>query len=171
MQGLYFGIEPVVDSFTPTLDGIEERSIDIAPMYDGLYSAFRRIEQRRFQAEGPGWDELKPGTVADRERMGYDGAHPILNREGSLRRSLTTKGARNAVVEPLPDGLFMGTKDPIAKYHQNGTDRMAARPLVDLTEADAEVFAGIVGEWIYGYAVSESSLGNSESFVAVSGAI
>ena len=149
-----FGITPDVDTFTPTLDGIEKRAIDIVPCYQALYTAFRKIEQKRFSSEGPGWEPLKPSTVADRERQGYGGEHPILNRDGTLRRSLTTKGAKHAVITPMPDGVFFGTKDPIAKYHQEGTEKMVARPIVDLTEADAEVFGEIIGEHVFGYSVT-----------------
>lgn len=182
--GLYIGITPEVDTFTPTLKAIEARALDIAPLYDALYGAFRKIEARRFSSEGPGWKELAPSTRTDRERLGAGGDHPILNRTGApgggaLRKSLTTKGAKDAVVTPMPDGLFMGTKSKIARYHQDGTHgagrnhkvSMPARPLVDLTQADAEVFSGIISEWLYGFKVSETTLGNSSSFVAVSGAI
>ena len=160
---LAFGIVPDVDTFTPTLHGIESRAIDIEPCYQALWTAFRRIEQKRFESEGPGWAALKPSTVADRERQGYGGEHPILNRDGTLRRSLTTKGAKDSVITPMPDGVFFGTKSKIAGYHQDGTRKMVARPLVDLTEADAEVFAGIISEWVYGYGV--------ESFSATEGAL
>lgn len=162
---LAFGITPDVDTFTPTLGGIESRAIDIAPCYEALWTAFRRIEQKRFESEGPGWAALLTSTVADRERQGYGGEHPILNRDGTLRRSLTTKGAKDSVMTPMPDGVFFGTRSKIAGYHQAGTEKMVARPLVDLTEADAEVFGGIIGEWVYGYSVA------SETFAATEGAL
>lgn len=181
---LQIDITPVEDTFTPELMEIQGRLIDIEPCYDALYSAFRRIEQRRFDGEGPGWKELAPSTVAGREAMGITGSHPILNRNGvtyegevggSLRRSLTTKGAKYAFVEPLPDGLFMGTKHPVAIYHQMGTHgagrdhnvSMPARPLVDMTEADAEVFASIISEWVYGFEASAGELFSPESETSV----
>ncbi len=165
VTALVFGITPEVDTFTPTLQGIESRAIDIIPCYQALYAAFRKIEQKRFDSEGPGWAELKPSTVADRERQGYGGDHPILNRDGTLRRSLTTKGAKGAVITPMPDGVFFGTRSPIAQYHQDGTSKMEARPLVDLNQADAEVFSGIIGEYLFGFGVT------GETFAATSGAI
>jgi phage gpG-like protein len=168
-------IEPIEDTYTPALDWIAGRLVDIAPAYDALYATFRKIEAKRFNAEGPGWAELAPSTVAQR---GSD--HPILvapdgrgRRSGQLRRSLTTKGAKGAVVEPLPDGLFMGTDDPLAKVHHKGTDRagrdhttkIPARPLIDLTEADAELFGGVLSEYFYGFTAT-GTLGATEAFEA-----
>lgn len=146
---------PGDETFTALMDGIGVRLADIVPMYDALYATFRKIEQKRFDAEGPGWMSLAPSTVTS--RGGSD--HPILNRKGlpeqkgrtggQLRKSLTTKGAKNAVVEPLPDGLFMGTSDPVARYHQDGTQKMPARPVVDMTEADAEAFSEVISAYLF----------------------
>lgn len=163
-------ITPDGDTFTPTLMGIEKRAIDLLPAYAAVYQAFRVIEAKRFSGEGPGWAPLAESTVAGRVRIGIDGSHPILNRSGAsyegrkggqLRRSLTTKGAKGAVFEPQIDGVFMGTKDPIARFHQEGTSKMKARPVVDLTEADASVFGSIIGEYLYGFGVDRTLLGDS----------
>lgn len=176
--GCHIQIDPIEDTFSRTIAGIEHQAIDIVPCYAELYTAFRRIEEKRFGAEGPGWKQLADSTVKGRERLGIGGSHPILNRTGAsyegrtggqLRRSLTTKGAKNAVITPQVDGVFVGTKDPIAAYHQDGTDKMSARPLVDLNQADAEVFGAIVGKWLYGHQVGGSSLGNAASFVPAVG--
>lgn len=178
ITGLRIEIAPLLDgeTFTPVLTGIEHRAIDIMPAYDALYGAFRKIEQRRFSAEGPGWQPLSESTQADRARLGVGASHPILNRSGgrttkggrkggALRKSLTTRGATGAVLEPQVDGIFMGTKDSVARYHQDGTSKMPARPVVDLNEGDAAVFAGIIGEYIFDYSVHRSLLGDS-MFVA-----
>lgn len=168
-------LEPIDDTYTPALDWIAGRLVDIAPAYDALYGVFRKIEAKRFNSEGPGWQELAESTVASR-----GSAHPILvspnakgRKPGQLRRSLTTKGAKGAVVEPLPDGLFMGTEDPLAWIHHKGTERagvdhdivIPARPLVDLTEADAEEFAEVLSEYFYGFGAT-SSLGVADEFSA-----
>lgn len=168
-------LEPLEDTYTPALDWIAGRLVDIAPAYDALYATFRKIEARRFSAEGPGWEELAESTVAQR-----GSAHPILvapgargRKSGQLRRSFTTKGAKGALVEPLPDGLFMGSEDPLAAIHHHGTDRagrdhtthIPARPLVDLTEADAEAFSEVLVEYFYGFGAT-ASLGAGDEFSA-----
>lgn len=170
MAGALFTVvvEPIEDTFTPMLEWIEGRLVHIAPAYDALYTTFRKIEQKRFDAEGPGWAPLAESTVVKR-----GSSHPILNETGNMRRSLTTKGAPNAVVEPLPDGLFMGTKDPLAAVHQKGTDKagrdhttkIPARPVVDLDEGDAVLFAEVLSVYFYGFHLT-GSLGASEAFSA-----
>lgn len=173
-------VEPLPDEFTPMMEWIEGRLVDFTPAYEGLYSLFRKIQARRFTAEGPGWEPLAESTV--QSRGGSD--HPILvepvalaNKRGrsggQLRRSFTTKGAKGAVIEPLPDGLFMGSDDPLAAIHHKGTNRagrdhntvIPARPLVDPTEADAEAFAAFLSEYFYGFHLT-GSLGASETFEA-----
>lgn len=170
ITGLRIEITPEEDTFTPVLMGIEHRAIDLLPAYAAVYQAFRVIEAKRFSGEGPGWAPLAESTVAERVRLGIGGDHPILNRSGAkesgrkggqLRRSLTTKGAKGAVFEPEIDGVFMGTRDPIAGFHQEGTTKMPARPIVDLTEADANVFGSIIGEYLFGYSVDRTLLGDS----------
>lgn len=151
---------PEDDTFTAEMEGIGVRLDTLVPVYTALYAAFRKIEQARFDAEGPGWEELAESTVAKR-----GSAHPILNETGKMRRSLTTAGAPGAVVEPIPDGLFMGTDMMIAAVHQHGTDRagrdhttrIPARPLVDMREQDADVFAEIVGGYVYEHGLSASA--------------
>lgn len=47
--------------------------------------------RQNFDDEGGAfkWKDLKPATVAERKRLGYEGEHPILYRSGSLYRSVT----------------------------------------------------------------------------------
>lgn len=164
-------VQPIDDTFTPMLEWIEGRMVDIAPAYEALDAVFRGIESKRFTAEGPGWEPLADSTVAQR-----GSAHPILvapagtygerggRKPGQLRRSLTTKGAKGHIVEPLPDGLFMGSDDFLAAIHDKGTDRagrdhdthIPARPLVDLNEGDAELFTEVLSEYFYGFALASS---------------
>lgn len=139
--------------FMDLMEGIGVRVADFAPVYDAMYAAFRKIEAAKFDKEGPGWQELATSTVASR-----GSAHPILKVSGKLRRSFTTKGAPGAVVEPSPDGIFFGSDMLIAKVHQSGTDRagkgnhtvIPARPIVDATEADAEMFSEILSKYVFG---------------------
>jgi hypothetical protein len=146
------------ETLTPLLEATMARMGDLMPAYLEIYSAFRKMEQRRFDQQGPGWAPLAESTVAQRESLGLGGDHPILNRTGvsdhgrqggTLRRSLTTRGSRYAVFEVMPDGIFMGTSDPVAKFHQEGTENMPARPVVKIEEKDAKIFGAILSEWIW----------------------
>lgn len=183
--GLRLEIELDQDTTTELFQTFQDRLlVDILGLYDQWAGAFRKIEARRFNQEGPGWARLASPTVTQRKSMGIGGEGPILNRSGvdyagrkggQLRRSLTNKGAKNSVVQPLPDGLFVGTKDPVAIFHQNGTHRagrdhnvsMPARPIVTLSEDDALVFASIAEEWIYGSAEAELFSGSQASLQVV----
>lgn len=113
---------------------------DMTPAFEAISDDFRVIERRQFDSEGAyasgGWAPLKPSTVARRGGR----AHPILRTPGDaggrLRRSLTTKGARDAVRDITADSMTVGTRVPYAKYHQRGTKNMAQRRPVELTAAD-----------------------------------
>ena len=58
--------------------------------------------------EGEAWEPLKPATV--RQRMGD--AHPILQRKGRLKKSITIK--------MTPDSVIVGTNLAYAAAHQFG---------------------------------------------------
>lgn len=135
---------PIDETFTPIVDSIAARLADMGPAYALVYDEFLDIERKRFSSEGPGWQQLKTSTVAKR-----GSAHPILHDTGELEDSLTDAGHTNAVFEPEIDSVFMGTSDPVAIFHQEGTDKMVARPVVDMTEADAASFAGIIGDYLF----------------------
>lgn len=147
-------LEPIPETFTPHIEFLMARVGDMLPAYEEVYVAFQEIEKKRFQAEGPGWSPLADSTRAERSALGIGRGSPILDRSGApgggnLKGSLTTPGHKNAVFRPEVDGVFMGTSDPVAQYHQNGSDRMPARPVVDLTEADAIGFAEIIGDYLF----------------------
>jgi hypothetical protein len=179
VEALRFGIVqlPGDDTFTAELESIGVRLDALAPVYDAIYAIFRRIEQDRFDREGPGWKPLAPSTAANRVRLGVGAYHPILNlqvpsrgrKASQLRKSLTTAGATNAVVEPIPDGLFMGTNDPLAIVHHRGTSdagrshnvRIPARPLVDMREQDAALFGDVIGDYVFGLGLAVSSSSGS----------
>jgi phage gpG-like protein len=143
-----------IDTFTPQIDALIARMSNLLPVWPEVYKAFLGIESERFSKEGPGWKELADSTAAQRSRAGAGAYNPILDRSGApgggaLRKSLTEVGAPGAVFEPTPDGAFMGTSVETAQYHQHGTKRMAARPVVDMTEADAATFADIIDVYLF----------------------
>lgn len=152
-------ITPDGDTFTPELDRIVAQAADLMPAFGVIYATFLATQRSRFEREGPGWSQLAESTVRQRERLGIGGAHPILDRTGAsyrgregggLKGSLTDPGHEHAVYEPGIDELFMGTDDPVAEFHQKGTDRMPARTLVEVDEGDAVMWAGILSEHLFG---------------------
>lgn len=153
-------IEPIPDTFTPYVDGVLLRAGDMLPAYGAIYTAFLALEAKRFGAEGPGWANLAASTVKKR-----GSAHPILVDTGELKASLTEPHHANAVFEPGPDEVFMGTSDPVAVFHQQGTHKMPERAVVDISEADAAMFAAIIDAYLF------EGLASAGAISGVSGAV
>jgi hypothetical protein len=94
------------------------------------------------------WPALRPATVKDRLRRGYGGAHPILFRTGELRWSTVMRGASNNVFQVGMNSLVVGTADPRAIFHQRGTRRMAARPIVGIGWKQTTQIVRILGDYV-----------------------
>lgn len=125
---------------------------DMSPAFEQISDDFRVIERKQFDSEGAyasgGWAPLRPSTVKAR----HGAAHPILRSVGAdggrLRRSLTTKGARDNIRQITADTMVVGTRTPYAKYHQRGTATMARRRPVELTEADRKRWLKIIQAYL-----------------------
>lgn len=147
-------IVPVDGGLADVLTAWESRVLSIAKAYTAIVADFHMIEARRFNAEGPGWEPLAGPTVADRERLGYGGEHPILVRTDRLALSLTrSEGAESgdSVFRVEPDGFFVGTAVPYAHWHQTGgttEDRPPKRQLVEISEPDKVRWMSILGRYL-----------------------
>jgi phage gpG-like protein len=107
------------------------------------------------------WAQLKPATVADRIRQGYGGDHPILQRTGDLARSLAPGGANN-IFQTAPNSLTVGTSDPKAGYHQYGTRRMVARPVVGLSFTRRSLIVRTLGDYVRAQASAQGFIPTGE---------
>lgn len=97
---------------------------------------------------GPSWALLRPATVADRERRGFGGEHPMLVRYGDLRASVIERGALGNVFEVSPTSVRVGTEYPTAGYHQHGTSRMVARKMIGLKWESRSRILRILGNYV-----------------------
>ena len=64
---------------------------------------------------------------------------PLRRRSGRLRKSLTWAGqrlARGGVFESSPDALRFGSAIFYGRFHQHGTKRHTARPLIHVNESE-----------------------------------
>jgi len=103
---------------------------------------FENDMEQQFSREGrPRWAPLLPSTLLDRARKGYPSG-PILVRDGSLKRSLTTKGAEGHIREIHKTYAVLGTdyRTPDGRYnmaliHTEGNEHMAARPVMEVSQA------------------------------------
>jgi phage gpG-like protein len=87
------------------------------------------------------WDPLKASTRRQRERLGFNGARPILVRTGKLKRGtrITKVSSSEAVIE---------NKERIAPYHQYGTDRMVKRQILGVSDKGRVAIAVIISKFI-----------------------
>jgi phage gpG-like protein len=122
------------------LEAIGERAQNLMPAYPGVIQVFREIARQAFGTEGAStasgaWAQLKPATIKDRERKGFPGAHPILQRTQRLMRSLTDETGDTINVE-TPTYLGIGSATPYVAYHQSTAPRtrLPRRAIIDLTD-------------------------------------
>lgn len=77
------------DSFDRILNQLE--NVDVLLLEPTLYiggEVLTDLFDMNFAAEGPLWANLAARTQAEREQLGYDPQHPILERTGHLRYSV-----------------------------------------------------------------------------------
>lgn len=132
------------------LQRMRERSQDLRPAWDVVLTWWAARNATNFRNKGKRWKTpwaaLAEATVADRVRAGYP-PHDTLIREGRLRDSLIK---RPLGIERLrPHELTAGTAVPYAVFHQRGTKKMPARPLINARQVSAEgVTSTAVINWI-----------------------
>jgi phage gpG-like protein len=136
---------------------------DYRPIWPVIEDDFYAQEKAQFQTEGSeggekwaalsgsSWEEVSEqgrdasGRFAKKQRVIHGGyaawkeAHypgkPILERTGDLVSSLTNPNDPNTVRVEGRKTLTLGSRIPYAIYHQKGTEKMPARPEIQLTEA------------------------------------
>jgi phage gpG-like protein len=137
--------EPVENALATFEESLAEQS----PALRRIADDFREMIAQQFategRAEGTPWAELAPSTLRRRRAR-----TSILYETGALLRSLTEPGAAGHVEELEGYSLTLGSQLPYAGYHQSGTRRMPARPIIVLSGTRAERWAEIVRQQIAG---------------------
>lgn len=146
------------------LTHVETGLLDLEPAVEEIHRLFMAVEAARFDAEGPGWAALTASTLAEKRRKGL--SEKILEATGKMRASFTEPDADGHVftVAATPDvttvemgsdyrsdtqtGRWAGTA--LAAFHQSGTDRMAARPVITDIDQHAAMWASLLSGWILG---------------------
>ena len=140
------GFEPfalVHDRFRQQLEHAEPAFRDIATYQKTVVNA--RVFAQQGSAETGRWSPLSPryGAWKARVRPG----RPILVFDGDLREAFTSMS--HGVSEVWDSGMVVGASDPIARYHQDGTDRMPARPILGRTaKKDSRHMAKIFQDFV-----------------------
>jgi phage gpG-like protein len=121
----------------------EESLADQSPALGAIADDFRVMIAQQFategRAEGTPWAELTASTLRRRRASAS-----ILYETGALLRSLTEPGAAGHVEELEGYSLTLGSQLPYAGYHQSGTRRMPARPIIVLSGTRAERWTEMV---------------------------
>lgn len=123
--------------FDRTFNRIEEQIDDFRWVWPSVATEFRAIMADQFTTEGAQgasgkWKPLTPAYAKFKE-LAYPGM-PILQATGHMMESLTDFEAGDSVFRPEKDSLTLGTRTEYAGYHQRGTPRMKARPIISMTE-------------------------------------
>lgn len=128
--------------------GMKRRARNAKPAFRKFIAVVRVHNAAVFASEGAvagrRWAPLSPRYAA--WKIGRIGPRPVLQFDGKLLRSLTTRlrvdyGARS---------LRYWSSDPKVVFHQHGTRHMPPRPPVTMTDALAEQLERFVGAHIVG---------------------
>ena len=104
---------------------LQHRARDFRPYFNKtLVPMLTREIRSIFRERGPGWPPLKPATIAEKKRLGYP-LDPLI-RTGRYYREATNVRAAKIT----PGTLRHTIRVPYAVYHEYGTRRMPARPVL-----------------------------------------
>jgi phage gpG-like protein len=110
---------------------------DYRPIWPVIEDDFYAQEKDQFKTEGAEggehWKELS--AIYEGWKEVHFPGKPILQRTGDLYASLTSGTDANAVKREERKTLTLGSRIPYAIYHQKGTEKMPARPEIQLPEA------------------------------------
>lgn len=121
-----------------------------APKYFGLvqdlFATGGRARGQTGRFAGGAWATLSPKYRIWKQKH-YPGK-PLLVREGDLRESVRWSGqlGPGGIFQAERDFVVVGTSIPYAKFHQQGTQTMPARPF--LPTPDLAVFAPLMKAWL-----------------------
>lgn len=141
--GIHLTISPPVDFILRQTGAFRRGLDDFRRLWDRVKPVMAEIEQERWDNEGPGWAGLAASTVEQKLRHGWP--LDILVRTGELRDSLVDPGQ---AAREYGRSLVWETDVPYAGFHQEGTDRMPARPVIDLDADDRRRLEREVVGWV-----------------------
>jgi len=130
-----------------SLAGFQAALADEASALGEVADDFREMVAEQFATEGRsegtpwasrarrGGPRGRPGQAQRHPARGQAQGLPLLVRSGALRASLTRKGAAGSIEDIDGQTLSIGSRLPYAIFHQFGTRRMPARPLIVLSDA------------------------------------
>ena len=127
------------------LEALRARLRDLRPAWQSVLLYLRKATARTFASQGSrigsAWAPLTQPYAARKERV-YPG-QPILRASDQMYGSLVGE-TDLSIAESTPTELTYGTRDRKARWHQDGTDRMPQRQILDVVAEDRRQIARIV---------------------------
>lgn len=123
------------------LTNLSKQMSDLKPVMSAiggiLESSTRlRISNQKKDADGQKWAALSESTLRSKRRGSL-----LVNR-GMLMRSITHSASTRSVI--------VGSNMAYARFHQEGTKNMPARPFLGLSKHDYEDVADLLDDWLSG---------------------
>ena len=137
--------------FAVTVDGVQQSTrafqtlnesiSDFRPVWPEIHMYFLRGTIEQFESlgarGGQRWEPLS-ARYAKWKAQAYPGK-PILVRTERLKRSLSVGGSEPDQIKDFQEmSATFGTRVPYARFHQRGTRRMPARPVLQPTQRDVD---------------------------------
>lgn len=101
-----------------------------------VFQHLERSTARQFASEGmygsDGWAALAPSTVADKQRHGFP--PNILERTGEMKDSFLVDDHPDHIAVAMQHEGWWGSSNDVAGYHQDGTDLMPQRRIIQPPE-------------------------------------
>lgn len=131
-------VTPGGDVFQRRFTRFVSELTDLAPLLHEIVDHLHDVFREQFRTEGAStgsvWAPLSESYRRWKVRR-YPG-RGVLVRTGRLYSSLTRAGGTDAIRKVTARRMEFGTAVPYARFHQTGTRRMPARPIVRLSDAN-----------------------------------
>lgn len=145
MAGTRFQVKSYgADLVAKHLLGVAAHAADIRPAQPAVARRVAEGYARSFDRQGPGWHPLSRSTVRSRIREGYPPG-PILRKTGAYKSAATNPFRLR--IDASRDQFLISVDDPKAGWHQGGTKRMKARPLL-MSFGDRAALIKIISDWV-----------------------
>lgn len=101
------------------IEGVARNLRDLRPFLRDVERILQRSHARQFSSKGGEFGDPWPPRKDSLP-------HPLMDKSGRLKRSLTTKNA-DSVRNIRADRIVYGSKVPYSKFHNQGTKNMPRR--------------------------------------------
>ena len=117
------------------MDDLKPVMASIGAVLEG--STRLRIAESKADADGKAWADLASSTKAAKGNKGS-----ILVHRGTLMRGITYEASKDSVI--------VGSGQLYAKWHQEGTAKMPARPFLGVSATDYQDVDDLLSDWLNG---------------------